>query len=364
MRIAQIVNPIESVPPKKYGGIERVVHALVEDLVARGHDVTLFASGDSQTSAELVSVYPKALRLAKLGNVYGTNDYSILNVILAYQMQDQFDVIHDHTGNWGLPAAAVSATPVVHTIHGPITNTNRKVYEAVANKVHLVAISEAQLKPVSQLRVADVIYNGLPMEDYPYSDSHNGYLLFVGRISPEKGVHHAIEVAQYLNMPLIIAAKLETNHEPDVEYFKQYVEPRLDGDRVKWIGEVDSNERNELMSHAKCFLHPVSFREPFGLTLIEAMACGCPVVAFGRGSIREVVAQGRTGFVVEDAEEMVEAVNNIDLIDRAECRRHALTNFNDHRMTDGYEQLYRRIALPHKLTEPTVKAERLQLAVE
>ena len=156
-------------------------------------------------------------------------------------------------------------------------------------------------------------------------------------------MHHAIDVAQYLQIPLIIAAKLETNHRPDVEYFKQFVEPRLDGDKIKWIGEVNDEERNRLMSEAKCFLHPVSFREPFGLTLIEAMACGCPVVAFGRGSIRELIAQGKTGFVVEDAEEMVEAVASIDVIDRAECRRHSLENFNATRMAKGYEEIYETI---------------------
>lgn len=343
MKIAQVVNPIESVPPQKYGGIERMVYALIEELVQLGHDVTLFASGDSQTSAKLSSIFPTSLRAAKVKDVYGTNDYTVMNVLSAYKQQDQFDIIHDHTGNWGLIAAATASTPVVSTLHGPFTTTNRKLYESIADKVHLVAISEGQMKPVPNLPIAGVVYNGLAMDNYPFGNEHKGYLLFVGRISEEKGVHHAIDVAQYLQIPLIIAAKLETNHRPDVEYFKQYVEPRLDGQMVKWIGEVDEQERNILMSQAKCFLHPVSFREPFGLTLIEAMACGCPVVAFGRGSIREVIAQGKTGFVVEDAEEMVEAVANIDVIDRLECRRHALENFNARRMAEGYEQIYQSI---------------------
>ena len=350
MKIAQIVNPIESVPPQKYGGIERMVHALTEELVELGHDVTLFASGDSQTSAKLVSVYPTSLRAAKVKDVYGANDYTVINVIEAYKRQAEFDIIHDHTGNPGLIAATTSDTPVVSTLHGPFTTTNRKLYEAVADKVNLVAISEGQMKPVPSLPIAGVVYNGLPMEHYPFSDNHKGYLLFVGRISEEKGVHHAIDVAQYLQIPLIIAAKLENNHRPDVEYFRQYVEPRLDGSKVKWIGEVNEDERNKLMSEAKCFLHPVSFREPFGLTLIEAMACGCPVVAFGRGSIREIIAQGKTGFVVEDAEEMVEAVANIDVIDRAECRRHSLENFNAHRMAKGYEAIYESILSKRKPT--------------
>jgi glycosyltransferase involved in cell wall biosynthesis len=364
MRIAQIANIVESVPPKKYGGTERVIHTLTEELVRRGHDVTLFASGDSQTSAKLISVYPTSLRLAKLKDVYGSNDYSVLNVVKAYSMQSEFDIIHDHTGNLGLPSAAISRTPVVATLHGPFTTTNRKLYEAVAENINLVAISQGQMKPVPNLPIAGVVYNGLPMENYPFSDTHDGYLLFVGRISPEKGVHHAIDVAQYLQMPLIIAAKLESSHKPDVEYFKQYVEPRLDGDKVKWVGEVNEEERNKLMSKAKCFLHPVIFREPFGLTLVEAMACGCPVVAFGRGSIRELVAQGRTGFVVEDTEEMVEAVANIDVISRAECRTHALENFNEKRMASGYENVYQQILAAHGKLPRVSKASQELLGPE
>lgn len=352
MKIAQIVNPIESVPPQMYGGIERMVHALIEELVAMGHDVTLFASGDSVTSAHLESVVPNSLRTSKIKNVYGTNDYVLLNLAHAYKMADQFDIIHEHTNSAGLLAGLACHKPVVSTLHGPFTTTNRKLFEAVADRIHLVAISQGQMKPVPHLPIAGVVYNGLPMEDYPFSDQSDGYLLFVGRISEEKGVHHAIDVAQYLNLPLIIAAKLETNHRPDVQYFKEYVEPRLDGERIKWIGEVDTDQRNQLMTKAKAFLHPVSFREPFGLTLIEAMACGCPVVAFGRGSIRELVLQGKTGFVVEDTEEMVEAVNSIDLIDRAECRRHVLANFNAKRMAKGYEQIYNNIL--QRQAKPTI----------
>ncbi len=356
MRIAQIVNPIESVPPQLYGGIERMVHALVEELVEMGHKVTLFASGDSVTSAKLESVVPSSLRVSKIKNVYGMNDYTTLNLVNAFKHADEFDIIHEHTNSAGMLAGVVSPTPVVSTLHGPFSTSNRKLFEAVADRVHLVAISQGQVKPVPHLPIAGVVYNGLPMEDYPFSDQHDGYLLFVGRISEEKGVHHAIEVAQYLNMPLIIAAKLELNHRPDVQYFKEYVEPRLDGQKIKWIGEVDTDQRNQLMSKAKVFLHPVSFREPFGLTLIEAMACGCPIVAFGRGSIRELVLQGKTGFVVEDTEEMVEAVTSIDLIDRRECRRHALENFNAHRMAKGYEQIYQSIIQQRKPRSRTAKA--------
>lgn len=177
------------------------------------------------------------------------------------------------------------------------------------------------------------------MEHYPFSAEHDGYLLYVGRISIEKGVHYALDVAQVLDMRLILAAKVEP---VDLPYFKEYIEPRL-SDRIRWVGEVDEAERNRLMSRARAFLHPVVFREPFGLTLIEAMACGCPVIAFNRGAIPELIKTGVTGYVVEDVEGMVDALHNIDSIDRGACRQHALTNFNAEKMADGYEAIYKKL---------------------
>jgi glycosyltransferase involved in cell wall biosynthesis len=183
------------------------------------------------------------------------------------------------------------------------------------------------------------VHNGLPMEHYPFGEEMGEYLLYVGRVSPEKGTHVAIDVAQLLDLPLIIAAKVDSY---DVAYFHQYVEPRL-SDRIRWIGEVDEGERNKLMSGARCFLHPVSWREPFGLVLIEAMACGCPVVAFDKGSIPEIIVTGETGYVVQDIETMIEAVQNIGSINRAACRERALTHFSAKKMTDGYEAVYKKI---------------------
>jgi glycosyltransferase involved in cell wall biosynthesis len=338
MRIAQIAPIIERVPPKKYGGTERVVHALTEELVKRGHDVTLFASGDSITSAKLFSVYPKSLREARLKDIYGSNIWSMLSIGMAYSMQKSFDIIHDHSGYLSLPTANIAETPVVVTMHGPITTDVRKIYDRLRNP-HLVTISNSQGFPAPTLNYAGTVYNGLYLEDYPFSEEHDGYLLFVGRISMEKGVHHAIEVAQELDMPLIIAAKLETVDEP---YFHQYIKPLL-SEQIKWIGEVDEKERNLLMSKAKCFLHPVTWREPFGLTLIEAMACGCPVIAFDKGSIPEIIRNGETGFVVQDIEGMLDAVLSVDTIDRNKCREHALTNFSAQKMAEGYEAVYKKI---------------------
>lgn len=338
MRIAQIAPIIERVPPKKYGGTERVVHALTEELVARGHEVTLFASGDSITSARLESVYPKALREARIKDIYGLNIFTILNIGVAYERYAEFDIIHDHNGHVSLPAANISQTPAVMTYHGPFTPGIRRVFSALRNP-YIVTISRAQSYPAPDLHYAGTVYNGLPMEDYPFSAEHDGYLLFVGRLSMEKGVHHAIAVAQELDLPLIIAAKLDPIDKP---YFHQYVEPHL-SETIEWIGEVDEGERNRLMSKALCFLHPVTWREPFGLTLIEAMACGCPVVAFDKGSIPEIIRHAETGFVVPEVEVMIDAVESIGSIDRAACRAYALENFSAKKMTDGYEAVYEKV---------------------
>lgn len=338
MRIAQISSIIERTPPKKYGGTERVVYALTEELVARGHEVTLFASGDSITTARLVSVLPKSIRDARLTDTYGTNIWTMHNIGMAYSMQQEFDVIHDHSGTLGLPTANIANVPVVMTCHGPITAEVKKIYQNLKNP-YLVAISESQRYPAPGLHYAGTVHNGLPMDNFPFSEKNDGYLLFVGRISMEKGVHIAIKVAQELDLPLVIAAKLD---EVDRLYFREYVEPRL-SETITWIGEVDTEKRNELMSRAICLLHPVTWREPFGLTIIEAMACGCPVVAIDKGSIPEIIKNGETGFVVQDTETMIDAVENISTIERERCRQHALENFSAKKMADRYEEIYHKI---------------------
>ncbi len=338
MKIAQIAPLAERVPPKTYGGTERVIHALTEELVRRGHEVTLFATGDSITSANLASVYPRGLREAHIRDVYGLNLSTLLHIGKAYEMQDAFDIIHDHLTPVTLPIANIARTPVVMTLHGPFTSENRKLFQSM-RKPYIVTISEAQAHNVPDINLAGVVHNGLPMENYPYEAKPGEYLLYVGRISMEKGVHYAVEVSQRLDIPLVIAAKLEKVDRP---YFSEYIEPYL-SERIQWIGEVDEACRNELMSKALCFLHPVTWREPFGLTLIEAMACGCPVVAFNKGSIPEIVKNGETGYVVDDVENMIEAVAEIYSVDRARCRTYTLENFSAKKMADGYEALYRKL---------------------
>ncbi|MBV9159654.1 MAG: glycosyltransferase family 4 protein [Candidatus Kaiserbacteria bacterium] len=338
LRIAQLAPIVERVPPKMYGGTERVVHALTDELVRRGHEVTLFATGDSQTSARLSSVYPRGLREGKVRDLYGSNEYTLLHLGEAYSRQKEFDIIHDHLAPLSLPAANLAETPVVMTMHGAFNTVNKRLFQAM-RKPHIVSISKAQVHGFGDLNHIGTVYHGLPLEGSPFHETAEEYLLFVARISMQKGTHIAIQVAQELDMPLILAGKVDAQDRP---YFKEYVEPHL-SEKIRLIGEVGDEERNELMSRARCFLHPVTWREPFGLAIIEAMACGCPVVAINLGSIPELIIDGTTGFVVSDTEEMIEAVERIGEISRAACRTHVLSRFSVAQMADGYEKIFAQV---------------------
>ncbi len=341
MKIAQIAPIIERVPPKKYGGTERVVYALTEELAAKGHDVTLFATQDSITSAKLVSACEKGARELCKGNYYERSLQTLAHIGVAYSMQKEFDIIHDHCGISSLPLAINSTTPVIMTVHGAFNRNVSPVYIRLRNNVnpYFVSISNSQRKSLPILNYIGTVYNGLDMKEYPFSATGEGYLLFVGRITEEKGVGEAIKVALKLKLPLIIAAKLEKK---DHYYYKKHVKPYL-SNSIRWIGEVTETQRNKLMSRALCFLHPITWMEPFGLTLIEAMACGCPVIALNQGSTPEIVINGITGYAANDIYEMVRAVKKVNLINRKYCRQYALNNFSSQQMTSNYEILYKRI---------------------
>lgn len=349
MRIAQIAPIIETVPPDKYGGTERVISTLTEELVKMGHKVTLYASGDSKTSAKLSSVFHKALRKTNMKNIYNHNIYSLLNVGIAYQMQDEFDIIHDHNSQnnpVSLPLANIAKVPVVMTLHGPLTGEYSKAFEFY-KKPNLVTISKKQAAPAPNLNYIGNVYHGLSMRKYPFSGNNDGYLLFVGRIDlsdgiEEKGLHHAIDIAEKVNMPLIIAAKLNTRQPEAVEYFKKKIKPRL-SEKIKWLGEVDETTRNKLMSRAFALLHTINFPEPFGLSLIEALACGCPIIAFDKGSIPEIIKEGKTGYIVKNSEEAVRKISEIEKIDRLFCRTDTLMNFCAERMAKDYENIYYKL---------------------
>lgn len=339
MKIAQIAPLVESVPPAKYGGTERVISALTEELLERGHDVTLFASGDSVTSARLDGTCKRSLRSAGITDIRECMGQTLTHIGYAYSMADQFDVIHDHCGVLSFPTAQICNTPVISTMHGCFFDDNIQIFQTL-QKPHVVTISHDQAASAKRIHRVATVHNGLPMEHYPFEEDRGDYLLYVGRISPLKGTAEAITIAKATQRKLIIAAKLDQR---DVAYFEAEVKPHL-SDQIQWIGEVSEKERNRLMSKAYCFIHPAPWREPFGLTLIEAMACGAPVVAFDTGAIREVVAHKKTGFVVQTIQEFIRAVEKVHLIDKKLCREWSLSHFSAKKMADGYERVYKKVA--------------------
>lgn len=352
LKIAQIAPIVERVPPKNYGGTERVVSTLTEELVRRGHDVTLFATGDSKTKAKLDYIYPKSIRESKISRGEAL-EWSMVHIGRVYERQDEFDIIHEHNSSLGAPMANQAKTPTVITLHGAVTSGTKKIFNTYQNPYY-VSISKDQVKNTNIANLT-TIPNGEVLDTNIFSKTHKGYLLYVGRIAEIKGTHLAIEVAEKLNLPLIIAAKLD---EVDKKYFNSQVKPKLN-DKIKWIGEVDSETRNKLMSEAICLVNPITWREPFGLTMIESMACGSPVVAFNHGSIPEVIQHGKTGYTVKNVDEMINAIKQLDKIDRSYCRDYAISNFNERIMGERYENLYEKImfekSLDYKPDVPTVE---------
>ena len=356
MRIAQIAPVIETVPPRKYGGTERVVYHLTEELVKRGHEVTLFASGNSTTSAKLVSVIDRSLREMKIASRGdGADCYSLLNVGLAYQRQKEFDIIHDHTHIIGLATANIATTPTVVTLHDPVFPNYKPIIETLRHPF-FVTISRTQPIPAPKMNIIGNVYHGMNMQHYPFAKKAGKYLLFVGNFRKEKGAHTAIEVAKRLNMPLILAGKLDRSWQ--LEYFNKQIRPHL-SPQIKYVGEVTEEKRNSLMRRAYCLLHPIIWREPFGLTLIEAMACACPVVAYNKGSSSEIIKDGTTGFVVENFKQMLKAVKKVDEIDRQRTREYALKNFNAQRMARDYEKIYEKVISISKKEMPTPRKVRV-----
>ncbi len=354
MKIAQIAPLIESVPPTKYGGTERVVSALTEALVRRGHDVTLFATGNSHTSARLISSYPTGLREAFPTDISARNLYTHLHLGTAYGMQNHFDIIHDHTESYGGAFAQLSPTPVVMTFHSVITPHLKHMFQTFT-KPSIISISHRQQVLVPELKYTATVHNGLNFQEYPLGEQQGKYLLFVGRICEQKGPHHAIEVARQTHLPLIIAAKYEPNIEANKNYFTKFIEPLL-STNIRFIGEVTEQERNKLFTGAIASLHPATWEEPFGLTLIEAMACGCPVVAFRHGAIPEIVKEGTSGYIVDSLPQMIDAVKRITEISRIACAQYARQSFSAMHMAENYERVYYTMLRQHSASSPTISA--------
>jgi glycosyltransferase involved in cell wall biosynthesis len=346
VRIAQVAPLWERVPPPAYGGVELVVALLTDELVRRGHEVTLFASGDSVSLAKLISVHPRALRLDP--DVKEAIVYETMQLAQVYKMADEFDVIHSHVGYPAIPCASLVKTPTIHTMHGIFTRDNEKMFGYGKNQPY-VSISNAQREPRVGLNYVATVYNGIDVSSYKFypQPDDEPYLAFLGRISPEKGTHHAIEIAKRAGWHLKIAGKVDA---VDVEYYEKEIKPLIDGKQIEYLGEANHTEKNRLMGGAVATLFPITWREPFGLVMVESMACGTPVIGMKLGSTKEVIVDGKTGFLCDSIEECINAIDKVAQLDRNACREHVWKNFSFQAMTDGYEAVYRQI-LAEQLAE-------------
>ena len=337
MRIAVLAPAWFAVPPRGYGGIEWVVSLLADGLADAGHEVTLFASGDSRTRAKLESVYEQAP-----SRQIGKSLPELRHALACYERADEFDVINDHSGPLAALAGGLLDTPVVHTLHGPLDGEPGEVYQRIAQLspgVGYISISLNQRKPKPDLPWIANCPNALDFSLYPCKPHRGDYLLFLGRMSADKGAHRAIAVARETGLPLKLAGKKQDPKE--VEYFAQYVEPHL-VDGIEYLGEVTHGQKVELLQDARVTLFPIEWEEPFGLVMIESMACGTPVIATRWGAVPEVIEHGRSGIIVDTYREMPEALEAVDVIDPLECRRYVEELFAPERMVADYVGAYEK----------------------
>jgi glycosyltransferase involved in cell wall biosynthesis len=339
MRIAQIAPLFEAVPPKLYGGTERVVSSLTEELVAMGHDVTLFASGDSITDARLEAVWPRALRL----------DPDVRDWVATYMVMmeyvarraDRFDVLHFHTDYFPNSIFSRQSVPFLTTLHGRLDLPEFGAVYRMFPNVPLVSISDSQRAPLPGVGWAGTVYHGMPEKRLmPLPVENRDYFAFLGRISPEKGIERAIEIAGRCGVKLKVAAKVD---KADADYFKAHVEPLLATANVEFIGEINDAQKPAFLSGARALLFPIDWPEPFGLVMIEAMACGCPVIAMRRGSVPEVMDHGLTGFIVDSVDEAVAACGRLDELDRGKVRAQFEKRFTARRMAEDYVEMYTQL---------------------
>lgn len=338
MKIAQVAPLSEAVPPKLYGGTERIVSFLTEELVKLGHDVTLLASGDSCTSARLIGVVPEALRLdAKCEDMLAPHIVQLKKVL---EMEKEFDIIHFHTDYLNFLIEDLLNTPHLTTLHGKLTIPELQMVYNAFGEQPVVSISNHQRLPLPQANFIGTIHHGIPEDLFKKGNGEGKYLAFLGRISPEKRCDRAIEMAIASNIPLVIAAKVD---KADKEYFKEKIEPMLQHPLVSFIGEINEDQKQEFLGKAKALLFPIDWPEPFGLVMIEAMACGTPVIAWNKGSVPEIIEDGENGFIVNSMEEAVDAISKLDLLDRNRVRSNFEERFTASRMAADYLELYRQI---------------------
>jgi glycosyltransferase involved in cell wall biosynthesis len=338
LRIAQLAPTYERVPPAAYGGTELIVHLLTEELVKRGHDVTLFASGDSETTARLQSVTPLPVRYGDVVDGLRHAEYlQLANAQACFlaAAAGEFDIVHNHAGVEGLVLAAASRTPVLTTNHNPFVPQTQPIWDAYPWAHHGVSAASAATFP--SRGALPPIHHGIDVESFSFGRQPEGYLLFLGRFMPDKGAMRAIEAARQADRPLVLAGKVDT---ADVEHFTRDIEPAIDGNRVTFVGEADADTKRRLLAGADALLFPIEWDEPFGLVMIEALASGTPVIGFRRASVPEIVDDGLTGFVVDDVAAMASAIDRVAEIDRRICRREAERRFTVERMADDYVSHY------------------------
>ncbi len=342
LNIAQIAPLWIRVPPVKYGGTELIVYHLCQELVRRGHNVTLFGPGNSRTAAKLVPGFRTNLLAA---GIPWTNQLDTLrHLAQAFARSREFDLIHSHVDLWETFFAYFSRVPVVHTMHNPLYSSRqddlRLKLLAEARWSHFVTISDAQYRLGSAtLNRVGTVYNGIDLSKFRYVARGGGPFIWIARVDPYKGIENAIAAAERARVRLLLAGRLDPARR---QYFREKIRPHLHGG-IQWLGEIDASQKSRFYGSAKALLYPIEWHEPFGLVMIEAMACGTPVIAFDWGSVREVVNDGVTGFVVNTIPEMIRAMKKIDTLDRAQCRAWVEKKFTVQTMVDGYERVYETV---------------------
>ena len=346
LRIAMLAPPWLSVPPSGYGGVETVVSALTEALVRRGHEVTLFCAPGSVSAATVTALldgaHPDEIERSL---------YEVDHVARAFEeiddapAEERFDVIHDHCGFTAMAMADRIDTPIVHTLHGQFTDATAAFYLRHAHKAVLVGVSRAQLGSAPPgLGGFEVIPNPIDVSVWPLQERKDDYLLWIGRMTPEKGPHRAIAVAQAADVPLVLAGVIQPGQQ---KFFDREIAPHIDGDRVRFVGEVGGVEKRSLFARARGLLMPIRWAEPFGMVMVEAMACGTPVIAFPEGAARELVVEGTTGFLVEDERAMADAISRLPSIVARDCRTWVAAHCDVDVVAAAYERSYRSVASPH-----------------
>ncbi len=342
LHIAQIAPLWFPIPPQKYGGIEWIVYHLCQGLKKRGHQVTLFASGDSRVPCKLISVYPKSL--IKAGISWRDQTYNILNLSEAFKRAGQFDIIHTHIDLWETYFPQLVKTPVVHTIHNPLYSSakidSRLFILEHFKKNNYVAISNAQRKlSRAKLNFVATVYNGVDLKDFKFNPKGGDHFVWAARIDKYKGIENAIVVAKKAGIKLLLAGRLDP---AQVNYFKTVIKPQLNR-QIQYFGEYNRYQKSWFFSRAKALLYLIEWHEPFGLIMAESLACGTPVIAFNRGSVPEVVEDGKTGFIVNNINEAVEAIKKLDQIDRYVCRQWVEKKFTVEKMVENYENVYYKL---------------------